>query len=118
MAGRAFALALAAHALHTGDGGVDDVALVGVHRLHLIEAAGADNAVCNASGKGREVVLALVAVAADIQPQFDIGAFHAVHNEAGEVGQRLHRLAAAADERAHMLAGDLQDRGSALLDGA
>ena len=117
MAGRAFALALAAHALDIGDGGVDDVALVGVHRLHLVVAAGADDAVCNALGKGREVVLALVAVAADIQAQLDIGAFHAVHNEAGEVGQALHRLTAAADECAHVLAGDFQDGGSALLDG-
>ena len=96
---------------------MDDVALVGVHRLHLIVAARADDAVCNASGKGREVVLALVAVAADIQAQLDVRALHAVHNEAGEVGQGLHRLAAASDQRAHVLAGDLQDRGSALLDG-
>ena len=112
----AFALALAAYALDLGHSGMDDVALVGVHRLHLIVAARADDAVCNASGKGREVVLALVAVAADIQAQLDVRALHAVHNEAGEVGQGLHRLAAASDQRAHVLAGDLQDRGSALLD--
>ena len=117
MAGRAVALALAAHTVDLGDGRVDDVALVGVHRLHLIVAARADDAVCNAPGKGREVVLALVAVAADIQAQLDVRALHAVHNEAGEVGQGLHRLAAASDQRAHVLAGDLQDCGSALLDG-
>src|SRR5699024_10545746 len=35
-AGRAFALALAAHALDARHGGVDDVPLVGVHGFHLI----------------------------------------------------------------------------------
>ena len=53
MAGRAVALALAAHTVDLGDGRVDDVALVGVHRLHLVIAAGADHTVGNAHSQGR-----------------------------------------------------------------
>ena len=96
---------------------MDDVALVGVHRLHLVVAAGADDALCQTLGECAKVILALVAVAADIQTQLDVGSFHTVDDKACQIGQALHRFAAATDECAHMLAGDAQDGGFALAEG-
>ena len=89
MAGRSFALALAAHTLNIRDSGVDDVALVGIHRLHLVVAAGTDHAVGNALCQGRKIILALVAVTAHVQAQLYVGAFHAVDDQAGQVGQTI-----------------------------
>ena len=116
-AGGTFALALAAHALDVRHGGVDDVALVGVHRLHLVVAAGADDALCQTLCQCAEVILALVAVAADVQTQLDVGTLHTVDDQACQIGQALHRFAAATDECAHMLAGDAQDGRFALAEG-
>src|SRR5699024_477698 len=91
----AFALALAAHAVDGGNGGVDQMALVGVHRLHLVVAAGALDTLGNAARQGGQVVLPLAAVAGHVQAQLDVAALHAVDDQAGQVAQALHRLAAA-----------------------
>ena len=90
--------------------------LIGVHRLHLIIAAGADDPLGNAAGQRLEVVLPLVAVTADINAKLDIGAFHPVDHKRGQVGKAFHCFAAAADQHAHMFAADLENRGFALLD--
>ena len=117
MAGGAFALALAAHTLHPGQRRVDDVPLVGVHGFHLVAAAGAHHLFRKAAGQRGQVVLPLAAVAAHINAQLHIGAFHPVDHQAGQVGQALHRLAAAADEHTHVLAGHPQNGGLALFEG-
>ena len=117
MAGGAFALALAAHTLHPGQRRVDDVPLVGVHGFHLVAAAGAHHLFRKAAGQRGQVVLPLAAVAAHVDAQLHVGAFHPVDHQAGQIGQALHGLAAAADEHAHVLAGHPQNGGLALFEG-
>ena len=114
----ALALALAADALHLADGRVDDAALVGVHRFHRKAAAGAAHLGADALCQCGQVALALVAVAGHIEAQLDVITLEAVGHEACQIGQALHRLAAAADEGAHLLAVQTDDGGLALLHGA
>ena len=114
----ALALALAADALHLADGRVDDAALVGVHGLHGKAAAGAAHLGTDALCQCGQVALALVAVAGHVEAQLDVVALEAVCHEACQIGQALHRLAAAADEGAHLLAVQTDDGSLTLLHSA
>ena len=114
----ALALALAADALHLADGRVDDAALVGVHGLHGKAAAGAAHLGTDALCQCGQVALALVAVTGHVEAQLDVVALEAVCHEACQIGQALHRLAAAADEGAHLLAVQTDDGSLTLLHSA
>ena len=97
---------------------MDDAALVGVHGLHSKAAASAAHLGTDALCQCGQVALALVAVAGHIEAQLDVIALEAVGHEACQIGQALHRLAAAADEGAHLLAVQTDDGGLSLLHGA
>ena len=97
---------------------MDDAALVGVHGLHGKAAAGAAHLGTDALCQCGQVALALVAVAGHVEAQLDVVALEAVCHEACQIGQALHRLAAAADEGAHLLAVQTDDGSLTLLHSA
>ena len=95
---------------------MNDAALVGVHGLHSNAAARADHLFAQALGQCFQIGLTLVAVTGHIQAQLHVIAAQTVGNQAGQIAQSLHGFAAAADERAHLLAaGHVQNGGFALL---
>ena len=114
----AFALALAAHALHLADGRVDDAALVGVHGFHGKAAAGLAHLGTNALCQSSQVALALIAVAGHIQTQLDVIALQTVCHKACQIGKALHGLAAAADEGTQLFTVQTDDGSFALLHSA
>ena len=114
----AFALALAAHALHLADGRVDDAALVGVHGFHGKAAAGLAHLGTNALCQCGQVALALIAVAGHIQTQLDVIALQTVCHKACQIGKALHGLAAAADEATQLFTVQTDDGSFALLHSA
>ena len=109
---------LAAHAFHLADGGVDDAALVGVHRLHGVGTAGLGDLGAHALGQSDQIALALAAVAGHIQSNLLVIAAQTVGDQTGQVAQGFHGLTAAADQNTQILALHLQHQGLILLLGS
>ena len=84
--------------------GVQHAALVRVHRLEHDLAAGLLRAVGHALRQAAQAVLALGAVVLGVQRHADVALAALVHLQAGQVLQRVQRLAAASDEDAQRVA--------------
>ena len=110
MAGEVLALAPGFRALHGLHGRVDDAALIRVHRLERRVAPGFYGAGRHLLAEVFERLLALFAVVADVQRHAVVRLVHVVRHEGGEVLERVERLAAVADDKADILAGQNQLR--------
>ena len=93
---------------------MDDAALVRVHGLEGAIAARLDRLVCDLFAEHFQGVLALLAVIADIKRNAEVRILNVVGHQAGQILERVERLPAVPDDKAHVLAGQ-GDQSAALL---
>ena len=86
--------------------GVDHAALVGVHCLEGLRSSGSLDLGSYVLGEVFERLLAALAVVLGVSLDVDVSVEALVHDERDEILERIQRLAALADEDAHVVAFD------------
>ena len=86
---------------------MDDPALIGVHRLKHALFACLSRFDCQSATQGLESLFALFAIVAGIDDDSLISGIDAICRKTGQILQRVHGLASAADDKADVVAFDI-----------